>query len=83
MPANLCVDAHLRGLLEAGFDVAVVMDETAAAQAPGLDGYQAALTNFRFLACSVLTTQEVKNRLAKEGRRFGIWSGPAKTSARA
>lgn len=63
MSANLCVEAHLRELLEAGFEVAVVRDATAAAQVPELDGYQAALTNFRFLASEVLTTEDVTRRL--------------------
>ncbi len=63
MSANLCVESHLRELLEAGFEVAVVKDATAAAVVPGLDGYQAALVNFRFLASAVLTTTEVKARL--------------------
>jgi nicotinamidase-related amidase len=59
MSANLCVEAHLRQLLEDGFEVAVVKDATAAAQHPELgDGYQAALVNFGFLASAVLTTDE-------------------------
>ena len=58
MSANLCVESHLRGLLEEGFEVAVVKDATAAAQAPGLDGYAAALVNFRFLASTVWTTEQ-------------------------
>jgi nicotinamidase-related amidase len=63
MSANLCVESHLRELLEAGFEVAVVKDATAAAVVPGLDGYQAALVNFRFLASAVLTTSAVATRL--------------------
>lgn len=58
MSANLCTESHLRELLEQGFEVAVVSDATAAAQFPGLDGYQAAMTNFRFIANDVLTTDE-------------------------
>ena len=64
MSANLCVESHLRELLEAGFEVTVVTDATAAAIVPddGLDGYQAAMTNFRFLASDMWTTEEaVKN----------------------
>jgi nicotinamidase-related amidase len=60
MSANLCVESHLRELLEEGFEVAVVTDATAAAQAPGLDGSAAALTNFRFLANAMWTTAEAK-----------------------
>jgi len=66
MSANLCVESHLRALLEAGFEVAVVKDATAAAVVPGLDGYQAALTNFRFLASAVFSTDEVVALLQPE-----------------
>ncbi len=59
MSANLCVEAHLRELLEQGFEVAVVKDATAAAIHPELgDGYQAGLTNFGFMASAVLDTDE-------------------------
>ena len=65
MSANLCVEAHLRHLLEDGFEVAVVKDATAAAQHPDLgDGYAAALVNFGFLASEVLSTDEAVVRLA-------------------
>jgi nicotinamidase-related amidase len=66
MSANLCVESHLRELLEQGFEVAVVTDATAAAQWPGLDGYAAAITNYRFIANDVLTTEEVVQRLEAE-----------------
>jgi nicotinamidase-related amidase len=56
MSANLCVESHLRELLEQGFEVAVVWDATAAAQVPEGDGMAAAKTNFRMLASEVLTT---------------------------
>ena len=64
MSANLCVESHLRGLLEQGFEVAVVKDATAAAQTPDLDGYAAALTNFRFLASTVWTTDQATSAMA-------------------
>lgn len=60
MSANLCVESHLRELLEQGFEVAVVKDATAAAQTPEIDGYAAAVTNFRFLASTVWTTDQAK-----------------------
>ncbi len=65
MSANLCVESHLRELLEQGFEVAVVKDATAAAQVPEGDGYQAALVNFRYLANAVWTTAETKGLIAK------------------
>lgn len=64
MPVNLCVEAHLRALLEQGFEVAVVRDATAAAKVPEGDGYLAALINFRNLANAVWTTDEAVRRLS-------------------
>jgi nicotinamidase-related amidase len=63
MSANLCVESHLRELLEQGFEVAVVKDATAAAQVPEGDGYLAALINFRFIANAVWSTDEVVKML--------------------
>jgi len=60
MSANLCVEAHLRELLEQGFEVLVVSDGTAAARHPELgDGYAAAMVNFGFLAGAVQSTDDV------------------------
>jgi len=60
MSANLCVEAHMRELLEQGFEVIVVKDATAAAVTPELgDGYTSALTNFGFMANAVVTTNEI------------------------
>jgi len=59
MSANLCVEAHLRELLEQGFEVAVVKDGTAGARHPEPgDGYAAALVNFSYIANAVITTDE-------------------------
>jgi nicotinamidase-related amidase len=60
MLANMCVESHLRDLLEQGFEVAVARDATAAPRHPEWGyGYTAALINFRFLAHAVLSTDEV------------------------
>lgn len=59
MSANLCTESHMRDLVESGFEVAVVKDATAAAILPGLNGYEAALVNFRMIASHVFTTEEV------------------------
>ena len=65
MSANLCVEAHLRQLLEDGFDVAVVSDATAGAKHPELgNGYDAAITNFGFLAGAVLTTYDTVSQMS-------------------
>ena len=59
MSANLCVEAHMRELIEQGFEVCVVKDATAGAQLPGGDFYEAALLNFRMIASAVKTTEEI------------------------
>jgi nicotinamidase-related amidase len=60
MLANLCVESHLRELIEQGFEVAVVKDATAGPRHPDLgDGYKAAVVNYNFVANAVLTTDEV------------------------
>jgi nicotinamidase-related amidase len=63
MSANLCVESHLRELLEQGFEVAVVKDATAAAKVPEGDGYLAAIINFRYIANGVWTTDEAVQRM--------------------
>jgi nicotinamidase-related amidase len=64
MLANLCVESHLRELLEQGFEVAIVKDATAAPRHPRIgDGYQAALINYGFLANVVMTTTEAVNEM--------------------
>jgi nicotinamidase-related amidase len=69
MSANLCVEAHLRELLEQGFEVAVVKDATAGARHPELgDGYRAALVNFAYMANAVLTTSEVVTAMGRAER---------------
>jgi nicotinamidase-related amidase len=59
MLANMCVESHLRELLEQGFEVAVVKDATAGPKHPEWGyGYTAALINYAFLAHAVLTTEQ-------------------------
>jgi nicotinamidase-related amidase len=65
MSANLCTESHMRELLEQGFEVAVVKDATAAAKLPDLDGYQAAVANFRFMASAVWSTDEAVQAIAQ------------------
>lgn len=59
MSANLCTESHMRELVEQGFEVMVVSDATAAAQLPGMDGYAAAMVNFRMIASHVADTGTV------------------------
>jgi nicotinamidase-related amidase len=60
MLANMCVESHLRELIEQGFEVAVVKDATAAPKHPEWGyGYEAALINYAYLAHAVLITDQV------------------------
>ncbi|RDY61463.1 isochorismatase family protein [Flagellimonas nanhaiensis] len=61
MLSNLCTEAHLRELMEQGFEVGVVKDATAAAILPNMDGYETALVNYALIASHVFTTEEVKS----------------------
>lgn len=62
MVANLCVDSHLRALMENGFRVYVVKDAVAA---PGKEAYQAALVNYGMIANGVLTTAEAVQAISR------------------
>jgi len=62
MVANLCVDSHMRTLMEHGFKVYVVKD---AVGAPGDAAYQAALLNYGMIASGVWTTAEALAALAR------------------
>ncbi len=65
MLANICVESHLRDLLEQGFEVTVVRDATAGPRHPVRgDGDQAALVNFAYLAHAVVSTAEVTASMA-------------------
>lgn len=64
MSANLCVESHMRGLIEAGFEVVVVADSTAAAKLPGYDGFEAAFVNYRMIASDVWSTTETVEKLS-------------------
>lgn len=65
MLANMCVESHLRDLLEQGFVVHIVRDATAGPRHPTRgDGYQAALVNYAFLAHAVVSTGEVVDAMA-------------------
>lgn len=65
MAANLCIESHLRELIEQGFEVAMVRDATAGPRAPEGDGYLAAIINFRFLAHALWTTADAVAQLQK------------------
>ena len=62
MVANLCVDSHMRALMENGFRVYVVKDAVAA---PGAEAYQAALVNFDMIANGILTTEDAVKAISR------------------
>ena len=65
MLANMCVESHLRDLLEQGFEIVVAQDATAGPRHPEWgDGYAAAMVNFRFLAHWVLRTEHIVGAMA-------------------
>ncbi|WP_124095838.1 cysteine hydrolase family protein [Burkholderia gladioli] len=63
MAANLCIESHLRELVEQGFEVLVVRDATAGPRVPEGDGYLAALVNFRFIAHALWNTAQTVEAL--------------------
>ncbi len=68
MSANLCVESHMRELIEEGFNVVVVADATAAAKVPGFDGYEAAFVNYRMIASDVWSTAEAVTTIIRRRR---------------
>ncbi|MFH9969005.1 isochorismatase family protein [Streptomyces mirabilis] len=60
---NLCLEAHMRDIFEAGFEIAMVRDAVAAGRNEEGDGYQAAMVNYRFIANAVWTTEETVKRM--------------------
>jgi nicotinamidase-related amidase len=66
MSANMCVESHARDAVEHGFELIIVADATAAA---GDAAYEAALTNYEFLANEVVTFEQIVKRVkhAKKG----------------
>jgi len=63
MAANLCVEGHLRELVEQGFELIIVKDATASAVLDDGDGNAAALVNFKLIANAVVRTEELLNSL--------------------
>lgn len=63
MAANLCIESHLRELVEQGFEVAVVKDATAGPRIPEGDGYLAALVNYRIIANDLWTTAQAVQKM--------------------
>jgi biuret amidohydrolase len=60
---NLCLENHVRDLIEAGFEIAVVRDAIAGGRNEEGDAYQAAMVNYRFMCNAIWTTEETVNRM--------------------
>ncbi|KAK6529163.1 hypothetical protein TWF694_004375 [Orbilia ellipsospora] len=60
---NLCLENHMRDLIEAGFEVAMVRDAIAAGKNEEGDAYTAAMVNFRYIANALWTTDEAVDKL--------------------
>jgi biuret amidohydrolase len=55
---NMCLEAHMRNIVEMGFQVAMVRDAVAGFETEEGDGYQAAMVNWSLLAHGLWTTEE-------------------------
>jgi len=60
---NLCLENHVRDLIEAGFEIAVVRDAIAGSRNEEGDAYQAAMVNYRFMCSAIWTTEEAVTRM--------------------
>ncbi|KAH8813362.1 Isochorismatase-like protein [Xylogone sp. PMI_703] len=60
---NLCLENHIRDIIEAGFEVVMVRDAISAGRNEEGDGYEAVLVNYRFMANAVWTTEDIINRM--------------------
>jgi len=65
MLSNLCVESHLRELLENGFEVAVVRDAVAGPKLPEGDGNLSAVINYRYLANGLWTTEQTVTQMKR------------------
>ena len=60
---NICLESHMRDIIEAGIEVAMVRDAVAAGVNDEGDGYAAAMVNWRFMANAVWTTDETVKKM--------------------
>jgi nicotinamidase-related amidase len=68
MSGNLCVESHMRELIEQGFEVSVVHDATGSAKTKNLDGDMAAKINFRMIASASWATNETIDKMKSSHR---------------
>jgi nicotinamidase-related amidase len=68
MSGNLCVESHMRELIEQGFEVSVVHDATGSAKTKDLDGDMAAKINFRMIASASWATNKTIDKMKSSHR---------------
>ncbi|MGF6767924.1 nicotinamidase-related amidase [Paraburkholderia sp. GAS199] len=61
--ANICLEGHMRDIIEEGFEVAMVRDAVAGGCNEEGDAYLAAMVNYRYMANAVWTTEEAIGRM--------------------
>ncbi|MGY6163934.1 isochorismatase family protein [Paraburkholderia strydomiana] len=61
--ANICLEGHMRDIIEEGMEVAMVRDAVAGGRNEEGDAYLAAMINYRFLANAVWTTEDAISRM--------------------
>lgn len=66
--ANLCLEDHMRNLIQNGFEVAMVRDAVAAAANEEGSGYDAAMINWRFMANAVWSADDTVRRMIEIGK---------------
>ncbi|ARF86778.1 isochorismatase family protein [Burkholderia cenocepacia] len=60
---NICLEGHMRDIIEEGMEVAMVRDAVAGGRNEEGDAYLAAMINYRYLANAVWTTEETVRRM--------------------
>jgi biuret amidohydrolase len=60
---NICLESHMRDIIEAGMEVAMVRDAVAGSRNEEGDAYTAAMVNYRFFANAIWTTAEAVERM--------------------
>lgn len=60
---NICLESHMRDIVENGCEVAMVRDAVAGGKNEEGDAYKAAMVNFRFIANALWTTEETIVRM--------------------
>lgn len=61
--ANICLEGHMRDIVEEGMEVAMVRDAVAGGRNEEGDAYLAAMVNYRYFANAVWATEEAVKRM--------------------